>query len=81
MISKNFTKSIFLPSTYVHINLASCGILGGKLTVTATSKTQLARLNICSDWGKPLIKQKFDRNLRKRNLQGRNLQGLSVCLF
>ena len=40
----------------IHINLASCGTLGGKQTVTATSKTQLARLNICSDWGKSLIK-------------------------
>ena len=40
--------------------------------MTANSKTQLARLNsICSDWGKPHIKQKFDRNLR----------GLSVILM
>ena len=59
-------------------HVASSSILGGKLTVTATSKTQLARLNICSDWGRPHIKQKFDRNLQKRNLQGRNLRGLSV---
>ena len=28
---------------------------GGKLKVTATNKTQLARLNICSDWGKSHI--------------------------
>ena len=60
----------------IHINLASCGTLGGKQTVTATSKTQLARLNICSDWGKPPIKKKFERNL-----QGRNLRGLSVYHF
>ena len=37
---------------------------GKKQTPTATYKTQLARLNICSDWGKPHIKQKFDHNLR-----------------
>ena len=41
---------------HIDINLASCGILEGKQTMTVTCKTQLARLNICSDWGKPLIK-------------------------
>ena len=54
----------------VHINLASCDALGEKQTVTATNKTQLARLNISSDWGKPYIKQKFDRNFQSRNLRG-----------
>ena len=67
---------------HIHmLNLASCSTWGEKQTPTATYKTQLARLNICSDWGKPLIKQKFDRNLQKRNLQGRNLRGLSVRDF
>ena len=65
----------------IHINLASCGTLGGQKTVTATSKTQLARMNICSDWGKPHIKQKFDRNLQGHNLQGRNLRGLTLSVF
>ena len=46
--------------------------------MTAASKTQLARLNICRDWAKSLIKQKYDRNLQKHNLQGRKLRGLSV---
>ena len=39
---------VLTPTRYVlrvHINLASCGTLGRKQTVTATSKTQLARLN------------------------------------
>ena len=38
--------SYSLAHNEVHINLASCGTLGGKQTVTVTSKTQLARLNI-----------------------------------
>ena len=42
--------------------------------MTATSETQLARLIICSDWGKLHIKQKFDRNLQKRNLRESNLR-------
>ena len=57
----------------MYINLASFGISGEKQTPTATYKTQLARFKICSDWDKPLIKLKFDRNL-----QGRNLRDQSV---
>ena len=52
--------------------------LGGKQTVTTTCETQLARLNICSEWGKLHIKHKLDRNLRKRNLRESNLRGQSV---
>ena len=46
---------------------------GGK---TNSDRNYLAKRNlqgwiyVCSDWGKSLIKQKFDRNLQKRNLRG-----------
>ena len=48
----NALLGMYLFSTYchcTHINLASCGTLGGNKhwTVIATSKTQLARSKVC----------------------------------
>ena len=71
MDSLDFHFSDKMQNFDVHINLASCGILGGNKHQPQLTKR--ARLNTSIDWKNPPIKPKFDRNLQKVNLQERNL--------